>query len=124
MDSKALWKKVKVALGKGYTVTKDATVKAGRSVADYAGKAGELTKDKYTEVKLSRKLAKQFTALGARVYELSSKSNNHDILSDGKLKELLSRTRQLDTEWHKAHERTQADVAKIRRGSKGKSQKK
>ena len=124
MDSKQLWKKVKVALEKGFTVTKDATVKASKSVADYAGKAGEITKDKYAEVKLSRQLAKQFASLGARVYELSNKSNNHDILDDAKLKELLSRTRKLDTEWHKAQERTQADVAKIRRGAKGKSQKK
>lgn len=124
MDRKELWKKVKIALEKGYEVTKDVTVKSAKSVATYAGEAGNITKDKWSELRLSRRLAKEFTSLGARVYELSTKGSNHDPFTDTKLKEILSRVKKLDNDWHNAQERTQADVAKIRRGAKGKSQKK
>jgi len=124
MDRSELWKKVKVVLEKGYEVTKDATVKGAKSVATYSREAGQLTKDKFQELRLSRQLAKQLAALGARVYELSRKSDNHSLYGDEKLKELLARTKELDQEWQKAQERAQGDMAQIRRSVKGKSAKK
>lgn len=124
MDRKELWNKVKIALEKGFEVTKKATVKSARSMATYAGEAGQVTRAKFHEVKLHRQIARQFAELGARVYQVTEKATtNHDLLGDSKLKDLLTKTRTLHQEWHKAQEKTKSEVSKLRRGAKGKSQK-
>lgn len=124
MSKDELWKKVKVAFEKGYVVTKDATVKASKQVAIYAGEAGHLTKHKYSELRINKQLAKEFAAIGARVYALSKKGDGKNLLADPAIKKSLAQSKKLDADLHKAQDLAKAEMKKIRSHAKKKAQKK
>ncbi len=123
MDKKELWYKIRDGFEKGYVVTKDVAVKSAKTVAAYAGPARELTKVKYNEMKVNRQLAKEFAALGHRVYELSEKKNNGDLLSDAVIKKCLEKSKELDATLHKAQDRFKSEKKKLRELSNHKAKK-
>lgn len=125
MDKKELWLKVRDGFEKGYVVTKDVAVKSAKKVAEYARESSQLTKCKVNEMKVSRQLAKEFAALGHRVYELAEKKKeSKDLLTDSVIKKALETTRHLDEELHKAQDKVKAEMKKMRQMTKGNSSKK
>lgn len=125
MDKQELWQKVRVGFEKGYVVTKDVAIKSAKTVAAYTSEASQLTKVKVNEMKISRSLAKEFAALGHRVYELSEKKKDgKDFLSDTAIKKSLERSKQLDLDLQKAQEKVKVEKKKLRELSKDKPKKK
>ncbi len=125
MDKQELWEKVRIGFEKGYVVTKDAAIKSAKTVAAYAGPASEFTKVKFNELKISRNLAKEFAALGHRVYELAEKKQDgKNVLADKAIVKSLEKSKQLDEALQKAQESVKAEKKKMSDLSKKKAQKK
>jgi len=124
MDKKELWEKVRVALEKGYVVSKDAAVRSAKTISVYAGEASQFTKHKVQEMNVNRKLAKEFATLGARVYQLAEKGDGKNILADPTVKRSISKTKQLDADLHKAQDKVKSELRKMRNHPKKKDQKK
>lgn len=121
MDKKELWQKVRVGFEKGYVVTKDVAIKSAKTVAAYAKESRELSKHKVNEMKVSRQLAKEFATLGHRVYELAEKKGDgKNLLNDSVIKKSLAKTKQLDSDLHKAQDKVKAEMKKMKEMSKSK----
>ena len=115
MDKKEVYERAEKALQQAFEAAKQSV----KVVSEKAGEAAHITKLMIEKATLEYQVNRQFAQLGSRVYKQALKEGKAISFTDTEIKEIVDKTRKLDTELTKV----EASLEGERQTRKAKSKK-